>query len=211
MPERHEPLPGLPGLVRLLLHRTPPAGRVALAILVVVVVGAAIYAAPRISTGKRERARAAQQAQARAVARERRRLAADQAPRRAVAPVGPVAAQIGALESAVTADARGRQRRRLLPGPRVRETTCRPPTDQPIAAHLARRHGGVLERCIAYTTRRMTPEGTPYGVGFEFTAVIDRRRGRLTWCKTNPAAGEKFGGAGLSSVPPSPVCTDPRR
>jgi hypothetical protein len=184
---------------------------VALALLVIVAVGAAIYAAPRIATGKREQARAARQAHATAVAREHRRLAADQAPRRAVAPAGPVAAQVGALEAAVTADALTRQRRRLLPRPRVRATTCRPPTDQPHAARLARRHGGVLERCVAYTTRRVTPDGTPYGVGFEFLAVIDRRKRRLTWCKTNPAAGEKFGGASAASVPLAAACMDPRR
>jgi hypothetical protein len=80
----------------------------------------------------------------------------------------------------VNHDARARQRRGLLPGPRVRSTSCEPPTDQPDAARFARRRGGVLERCVAYTTRRVTADGTPYGTGFEFVAVIDRRGGRLT-------------------------------
>jgi hypothetical protein len=209
-PERHQPLPGLPGLARFLLRRTPRIGRIALALLAVVAVAGAIYAAPRISSGKRERARTEKQAQTTARARERRRLAADQAPRRAVAPAGSLAAQVGALEAAVTRDVHARQRGRLLPGPRVGSTQCTPPVDQPNASRVARRRGGVIERCIAYTTRRKTADGRSYGTGFEFVAVIDRRGRRLTWCKTNPAAGEKFGGVSEASVPLARACTDPR-
>jgi hypothetical protein len=40
---------------------------------------------------------------------------------------------------------------------------------------------------------------------------MDLRRGTFTWCKTNPAPGEGFGGTTLADVPLERACFDPRR
>jgi hypothetical protein len=75
-----------------------------------------------------------------------------------------------------------------------------PPEDDP-----ARARGGY--DCTAVTSDIAGHEGA--AVGYPFQGVIDFRRGRLTWCKTNPPPGEQVIPDPSSVVRLPPGCRDP--
>ena len=203
-PERYEPLPGLLGLPAFMWARTSRPARVALVTAAAMVAAGIVAAVPLISRGKHERAL-------------RARLRSDQAPRRGRANVAMAALPLPArrrvlisdVEQAITADARERIRRGLLPRPQVRETRCQANAPE-LAVRPAQRRGGELFKCLAASTVSVS-RGQPIVIGFEFVAAINYRHSTFTWCKTNPPPGEGFGGGALASVPMSPACFDPSR
>jgi hypothetical protein len=131
---------------------------------------AGVVIVPGVRHSKQVTAREERQAHRALVARTRRRLAEDQRPRNARATSR--AAALEELQLGITRDARDRFRRHLLPGPPVRTTLC-----QPVQANRSSPGVGRRFTCLAKTSPAL---------GFEFVAVIDDRRLRLTWCKTNP-------------------------
>lgn len=207
-PDRHEPLPGVLGMPRFLWRKLGRWGRVAAVIVALALVVVAVAARPGIERSKREHAREERLALRAAVLRTRRQNAREQAPHRLR--VGGDRALVPALEAGITADAHARLRARRLPPPAVRRTLCHDASRElPETGARARRHGGTVMRCIAYTTLRRTAAGKAYGVGFEFLGVVVPGRRTVVWCKTNPLPAEKFNGASLADVPLARACTDP--
>ena len=131
----------------------------------------------------RERAR-----RAAAVAAERRRLIRDQTPHHAIVPREARHQMVARLEEAITADARGRVARGELRASAVRATRCGPlnprqrvPDENDPEKPLGR------YSCLAVTQSARRRGGTS-DLGLPFVAVIDFRRGGLTWCKDNPVS-----------------------
>lgn len=208
-PQRREPLPGVLGMPRFLWRKLGRRGRVAVVVVALALVAGVVAAWPGIERSKREQARAERRQFRTAVRDDRRRNAREQAPHSERVPAGR--ALVPALEAAITADAHARLRAGRLPPPPVRTTVCHDASRElPHTGARARRHGGTVVRCIAYTTLRRTAAGQAYGVGFEFLGVVARARRTVVWCKTNPLPGEKFGGVTLADVPLARACTDPR-
>jgi hypothetical protein len=201
--DRYDPLPGITALPALAWRRLGRAGRSAVVGLLVLATGLVVWAAPRISAGEEARTRHEARARRAAVRRERARLAADQRPHHARTPARSRAGAVAALERAITRDARARGRAGTLPPPPVRRTRCRPLAEDP------RYRGGIQRlRCVGETTDVAGGRGA---LGFEFLGAVRPASGRLVWCKTNPAAGEKANGATLAAVPLSPACFGGRR
>jgi hypothetical protein len=185
--DRYEPLPGLLQLPGFLLRKLSRRTRIALLVGVVACAAlAVILVAPAVQDAKQAADRRERLEHRVAVRRERRRLIRDQRPHRARATSRAAATR--ELERAITNDARERFRRHLLPGPRVQTTRC----DQSSAERTASRR---YFTCIALTSPSL---------GFEFVAVVDDRRRRLTWCKTNPPGATDA--APLATVALSPAC-----
>jgi hypothetical protein len=131
----------------------------------------------------RERAR-----RAAALATERRRLIRDQTPHHAIVPRETRHQMVARLEEAITADARGRVARGELRARAVRATRCGPlnpgqrvpdenDPDKPLGRYS----------CLAVTQSARGRGGTS-DLGLPFVAVVDFRRGGLTWCKDNPVS-----------------------
>lgn len=141
-----------------------------------------------------------------AVARQRRRVAEIQ---RVVAgrfePAGRPAA-VAAVASAVTRDARARQRAgELRRRPRVTRTACEPLADGRAAARSAP-PGVLLLECTAVTseTKSRYMKGTVM-LGFEFHARVESARGRYAFCAVEVPPAE--GGSNFSAaVPVSSRC-----
>lgn len=176
--------------------------RLVLALLVsqvaIAAVAAAVIGLTREATDSRSKQRARTAA---AVAAERHRLSREQAPRHARAAdlvPGPDASpsarrdarrQMRArLETVITADARRRIARGQLSGGTVGATECGPRNprrqtrvedslDQPLGRYSC--------NAVTQTTRAGTVTSS---LGIPFVAVIDFRRGKLTWCKDNPVS-----------------------
>ncbi|MBX5469770.1 MAG: hypothetical protein IRZ21_07710 [Thermoleophilaceae bacterium] len=209
---RHCPGCGSPYVVMARRGLSRRARRIAVAAAALAVVGVAIGAAalvPRIDDAKR-RAREREAAQERAfVARETRRLRAEQAPRsggaqlpRALSPSARRAAVVAALERSIGADARARVRAGAFKGPVLR-TQCERVGYGPLARSPAR--GGYS--CVAVTGSVTGRTGAQVGaIGYPFWAVVDFRRGTYTWCKVNPKAGERGVQSKEPVVPLSPRC-----
>lgn len=111
-------------------------------------------------------------------------------------------ALVGALRSAITADARKRVAAGKLEGPILR-TDC-----EPAAANVSIEPGTRVYKCLAATSRYF--KGTSrYGyrgrAGYPFIATVDFSRGTLAWCKMNPQPGEKYV-RGIAHVRLSPRC-----
>jgi hypothetical protein len=139
--------------------------------------------------------------QAAAVARERRRLIREQKPHHGAAGVRLPAAETDAsarraarrrmvahLQERITADARGRVARGELTASAVRATRCGPlnpgqriPDENDLDRSLGR------YSCLA-VTQSARRHGATSELGIPFVAVIDFRRGALTWCKDNPVS-----------------------
>ncbi len=162
------------------------------AVATVAILGAAAAViVPSVQHGKRQadaRARAEDRV---TLARERRRIAADQRLHSAVEPArlralpaGRLAARLRSdLESSITADARARVRAHTLAGPILR-TDCAP---------VAGEGGPPLGRytCTAVNSEILRHTADPAGtLGYPFWAIIDFRRPSYRWCKLNPQAGE---------------------
>ena len=133
-----------------------------------------------------------------AVAAERRRLTREQTPHHApagIAPARPSAsaserrrirrAMVGALEAAITADARSRVPRGELHPARVLVTECGPLNGRTADEDDLRKRLGRYA-CEAVTRRVRGTGGLRISLGIPFVGVIDFTRGTLTWCKDNP-------------------------
>jgi hypothetical protein len=189
--DRYEPLPGLLQLPGFLLRKVSRRTRVALLVGLVACVAVTVtVVVPAVRHSKRVAERQEQTAHRAAVLQARRRVTEDQRPRRARATSR--AGAVGELQHAITRDARERFRRGVLPGPPVRATRCRPASE---ATPSGGRAGRRLFTCLALTSP---------SIGFEFVAVVDDRRHRLVWCKTNPPGATDA--EPLATVPLAPVC-----
>lgn len=199
--DRYEPMPPLTALPGRLWELAGARGR---RLAVMGAVAAAVLLAvgiPLLQAGKHRRERAERQRSARTVAAERARLVADQAPRTARAS----GAGLPALQAAVLADVRGRVRAGTIAPPVPRTVECGPSAQFPVATRQAARRGARFVRCIAYTTRSERS-----GIGIELVGWVQPASGRMAWCKTNPSAGEKFGGSALAQVDLVRGCFGPR-
>lgn len=197
MEERHQPLPGFASLPAWAWRRLGTTGRVAVVAVLVALVATGIYLAPRISAGKHERSVQEARALARARAADVRRLRRDQAVHRARTSAHTVAGATAALELAIGRDLRARQRAGTLAPPAVRRVRCGPlPEDPKLKDDIAR------VKCLGITSGIA---GT-VEVGYEVLGAVEPAAGRLVWCKSNPAAGEKANGASLADVPLSAQC-----
>jgi len=94
---------------------------------------------------------------------------------------------VGALERAITADARARDHAGTISGP-VRSTDC-----EPTSAHAARFPASRVYRCFVKTgTGPATDRGTVVVTGYSFIATIYSRQRTAAWCKHNPQADESL-------------------
>jgi hypothetical protein len=210
-PERHQPLPSFVALPGVAWRRLGPRGRALAVVVAIGLVVAAVLAAPQIDAGKKKGAARERRAFEKSVKETRAEVTEAQRPRRGhTSATAGRGAMIAALQADITADAIARERRGDLPPPPARRTVCSRPEDLPAGTALARRHGGVLLRCISYTSERTTADGRRFGLGYEWVANVDLRRGDYTWCRTTPQAGEKFNGAELVDVPLKRACFDPK-
>ena len=198
--DRYEPLPGLFGLPAHFLRKLSPRGRqIALGLCVLLLVASvatAIALAPRISSSKREHAEAERRAQALALEKERRRLAAEQRPRRGrlAAGIASNARLIAGVEQAVTRDAITRANAGELEH-RARRTECRP---------LGRDRSRLLLSCTAITREVPASENSSGVVlGYSYRAAVSLGSGRYALCKTS---GVPIGGRALVELPA--VCSD---
>jgi type II secretory pathway pseudopilin PulG len=164
----------------------------------VVIGAAAAIAVPRIDARKKEGA--AQRAREAAAAdnAERARLRADQRVHRAAVPAG--AGAVGALEAAITADAKQRVAAKTISGP-VLKTLCTPAAADTILYPNSR-----VYKCFVGTAEGLHGEGKDIlGTGYPFVATIYITRHTAAWCKENPHADEK-GSKGDVRVKVSPIC-----
>jgi hypothetical protein len=191
----------------------------------IVLTGVGLLVIPDIGSSKRN-AREREQAQEnrRALA-ERRRLIAEQRPRFGRAPRpgggGPLSrprerrarqALLRRVEDSIAADARRRVRAGQLEGS-IARVEC-----SPAPASITRRGAEVTLRrssdaydCLAVTRdiprSRLNVGGR---LGYPFKAVVDFRRFRYAWCKTNPVAGERAVPDPRLVVPLPRACSGPR-
>ena len=172
-----------------------PWRKIAAVALVLAAAGAvaAAIAVPRIDQGKERGAVEERRDEARAKARERRRIERDQRLRRGRirTPSDPLVD----VEAAIGRDARERVRGGELKGP-VRDVVCEPYTS-----------GSVNRYACTAVREYVTTHGRRRGVlGYPFWAKVDRRRGTFAWCKVNPRPGERSVGDELVAVPPPRAC-----
>jgi hypothetical protein len=162
--------------------------------IAVVVLGIALaLLVPRIDHGKATRAAADRRSTAAAQARNRARVAREQAAHHgsavALRPAAGASAQerdaararlVAGLEADVLADARARSARgemRQVEGP----ATCRPGAGQP---------AGVMNCFVVATHIKKTSRTTAGVIGYPFRAVIDYKRFTYNWCKVEGIPGE---------------------
>ncbi len=197
MEERHQPLPGFTALPGWAWRRLNTAGRVAVVAVLIGLIAAGIYLAPRISKDKRERSAQEQRTLSVARAAELRRLRIDQRVHRARTSVHTVRGTTTALEFAIRRDLRARQRAGTLAPPRVKRVDCGPlPEDPRLKDDIERM------KCLGVTSGIRGNAA----LGYEVLGAVKPAAGVVVWCKTNPAAGEKANGASLADVPLSPGC-----
>jgi hypothetical protein len=167
--------------------------------LAAIVIGiAAAIAVPKIDTAKKEGAAERAAAKLRADAAERARLRADQKVHYVKAPDGiPL---VGALEVAITADAKKRMAAKTIKGP-VLGTKC-----EAAGLGVVQFPASRVYKCFVKTATGLQGQGADVlGTGYPFVATIYTETRRLAWCKENPHADEK-GSHGQYRVPVSPVC-----
>jgi hypothetical protein len=198
-PDRYEPLPGVFALPGWLWRRIPPAGRLALVVLVLGLIGLAVAIGPEIERSKSERERAEQQERLRARQAREARLRREQRPRLVAGPAA--GAELGArrrlLDAAAVSirdDARRRVAAGSLSGP-IRNIECEP-FPRNVAGIGAedsteRRYGRYF--CLAVTAEFTRSEVTLGGsIGHPYRLRIDFRSGRYAFCKIagRPAEGQ---------------------
>jgi len=175
------------------------AGSAALIVLVALAVGAAVLISDRNDQDRRDRA-----TRAKLVAAEVARLKRVQAPHRGSAtalkpPRGASDAQrlaarhdlLGAAESAITADARGRVRTGELRGT-ITHTECGPflrardavPDDRVLSKPVGRYD------CVAVLADAIRSGKTVGKIGYAFVAALDFRHFTYVTCRNSPAQGE---------------------
>jgi hypothetical protein len=196
-PDRYEPLPGIGELPKWIWGKLPRAGRIALALLPVVVVALALLLGPGIDESKDERAQAERQRLAQLDAERAERLRAEQRPRfRRGAPAGEDlaarASLVAALPAAVQADARRRVAAGALDGP-IRDVECEPfpRTVDGRGAHLDPSQPTGRYSCLAIT-RSVAPteSNEAASIGHPYRALVHFDTGRYAFCKVSGRPGE---------------------
>jgi branched-chain amino acid transport system permease protein len=151
---------------------------------VLVAAGLAIgLGAPRIQDSKeQDSARERREAVANAAAFRARQIS-EQAPRRGALPGGGRRAAVALVEARIGADARARF------DPRYRAAVCEPaPGEEPGARRLAYDCFSALREIVGAGAQA----GARGQLGLPYRAVIDHRRRRYAFCKTNPPPGERL-------------------
>ena len=169
---------------------------------------AGLLMAPGIEDDKEQRARE-EAARLRAIeARERERLARDQRPITAEAGRAPRPVLVEKLTDFVLRDARLRAEEGALKGPFLR-ARCDPhpntATRRAQERDPRRTRGRYL--CLAVTSNIVAANGRRGALGYPFSAVINYRTGRITWCKANPPPGEQVIGRELARVDLDASCS----
>jgi hypothetical protein len=182
-------------------------------LVVAAAIAFAVVGLPAINDSNRKASDRQARIDARLHAERNRQIAASQVPHRARATPARSAAErhalVDRLEQRVGADARARVKSGALTGT-IRRVDCVPtPSSRPggVAPEddLERARGGY--DCTAVTSDIVGHKGA--AVGYPFQGVIDFRRGRLTWCKTNPPPGEQVIPDPRSVVRLPASCRDP--
>jgi hypothetical protein len=187
------------------------AAAAALAAVVAVLVGQA-----------RDNGTSARERRAAAAAAERARLTREQRPHHALAAAdlrddrgaSPVVRRgqrrtlVGRLEAAITADARGRVARHELKARAIRSTRCHALANDTRGDELDLRKALGRYSCEA-GVETASNAGVTSTLGVPFVGTIDFARGRLTWCKDNPASASDVRNA-LAFVRLSRECTAAR-
>lgn len=207
--DRYEPLPSLPGIPGWVWRHLPPAGRVALALIPIVVVALVVLLGPGIDRAKVDRRQAEVERKARVRAERVAALRAEQRPHFAsgVAAGSDLAARaalLGDVRSAVEADARRRVTAGALDGP-IRRVACEPyPRSlDNRGAHLSPTLDSGRYACLA-VTRDVAPSERAEAatVGHPYRVSVDFRSGRYALCKVSGRAGEgAIGTEPLVAVP----------
>jgi hypothetical protein len=208
--ERYEPLPGIVGLPGWIWRKLPPAGRVALAALPVLVVALVLLLGPGIDESKEERARSEAQRLAQLRAKRVEQLRAEQQPRfRRGTPAGASLAQRAALLSAATSaverDARARVASGSLDGP-IRSVQCEPfpRMADGRGAHRDPSRGTGRYSCLAVTREvEATASNEAASIGHPYRVLVNFETGRFAFCKVSGRAGE--GALGSQPVVPVPA------
>jgi hypothetical protein len=203
LPERYEPLPGLPQLPGWLWRKMGRRARLAAAAAVVASIAIAAVVLPGILESRREGAAADARERAQLRAERIRELEAEQRPRfrrsESVAPAGAgaearLAARAGLMDElsrTVLADSRRRVRRGELDGP-IHRVVCEPfpRTVEGVGADsdLSRRAGRYS--CVAVTATFGRSESSVGGViGHQYRVLVDFHTGRYAYCKVSGQAG----------------------
>jgi hypothetical protein len=156
----------------------------ALALAAATAVGLALLIPP-LQSGKRRGEAERARERAANIAAERARLRADQRVHRVTLPAADDG--VPALERAITADAKARDRAGTISGP-VRGTDC-----EPASADSARFPASRVYRCFVKTgTGAEADRGTVLATGYSFIATIYTGRRTAAWCKHNPQADESL-------------------
>ena len=210
--DRYQPLPGVAGLPKWVWQRLPRAGRIALALLPVIVVALVLLLGPGIDESKDERAQAERERLAQLDAQRVERLRAEQRPRfaRGAAAGGDLArraALVAALPASVEADARRRVAAGSLDGP-IRSVQCEPypRTVDGRGAHLDPDLRTGRYACLAVTREIEATAGNEAGaIGHPYRVMVDFDTGRYAFCKVSGRPGE--GSVGRQTLVPVPaVC-----
>lgn len=203
LPERYEPLPGLPQLPAWLWRRMGRGVRLGGAALLVAAIAAAIALVPGMLESKEERSATEQRERAELRAQRIRELEAEQRPRfqrsASIAPAGAgpesrLAARAGLMDELranVLSDSRRRVRRGELDGP-IRRVVCErfPRSVDGVGADrdLSRRSGRFS--CVAVTAAFGRSETSVGGViGHQYRVLVDFESGRYAYCKVSGQAG----------------------
>ena len=186
------------------------AAAAALAAVVVVLVGQA-----------RDNGASARERRAAAAAAERARLTREQRPHHALAADlrddrgassvvrhGQRSALVARLEAAITQDARGRVTRHELRARAIRSTRCHALANDARGDELDLRKRLGRYSCEA-GVETASNAGITSTLGVPFVGTIDFARGRLTWCKDNPASASDVRNA-LAFVRLARECTAAR-
>jgi hypothetical protein len=196
--------------------RPPLLSRRARLSLVVLAVVALVVIVPRIDESAQERAAAGRAAERRQLALERDRLIVEQRPHRRrgsthddvhagnAERLAARRALVRDVERAITRDARARVASGALSGGLAQSAECGPvrrdlPRDDLDLSKPIGRYD-----CVAVTADVHQRGKVVAKFGLPFVAAIEFRRGRLTWCKNNPAPSER--GKSLAFVRLDPAC-----
>ena len=208
--DRYEALPGVAALPRWVWRRLPRAGKVAVALFPLVVIGLVVLIGPGIDRAKDERRQTEAERLARLRAERIAHQRAEQTPRFGRGPAaGADVAQRTALVreagAAVERDARRRVAAGALSGP-IRRVSCEPypRTVEGRGAHLDPELRSGRYACLAVTRDVPPSERTEAAViGHPYRIRIDFTTGRYAFCKVAGRAGE-------GSLGTAPVVTVPR-
>lgn len=172
------------------------------ALLALVAAGVAVALVLEARSDRETRERAARE---RLVVAERARITVLQRPHRGAARrlrsasgassaerLAARAALVGAVEAAITADARTRAAAGELKGP-ISDTECGPLLKDPKAIPDDRVLAKTIGRydCVAIKRDVADAEGTSVGrLGYAFVTALDFRAFSFVWCRNTPAQGE---------------------